>query len=124
MSTTSLFFNSPFVASFGGKAMVAAFLLSAVVIGLVALNTLLVRALVDGQLVHAQLPAADAIDYYGQLLPGDRRSPAAGEPVVFGFRIQAFVTRAYVAGVEGAGGGSPRVAGIWTAAGEPARWPS
>jgi amino acid transporter len=36
--STSLFFNSPFVASFAGKAMVAAFLLSAVVIGLVALN--------------------------------------------------------------------------------------
>jgi amino acid transporter len=36
--STSIFFNSPFVASFAGKAMVAAFLFSAIVIGLVALN--------------------------------------------------------------------------------------
>jgi amino acid transporter len=36
--STSMFFNSPFVASFAGKAVVAAFLLSAVAIGLVALN--------------------------------------------------------------------------------------
>jgi predicted amino acid racemase len=83
-----------------------------------------VRALVGGRLVGASLPAPEAIDYYGQLLPDDGPSPACGETVVFGFRIQAFVTRAYVAGVEGAGAGRPRVAGIWSASGERVDWPS
>jgi predicted amino acid racemase len=83
-----------------------------------------VRALVGGRLLDAELPPAEAIDYYGWLDPGDGPAPATGETVVFGFRIQAFVTRAYVAAVDGVGSGAPRVAGIWTAAGEAASWPA
>ena len=50
--------------------------------------------------------------------------PATGDTVVFGFRIQAFVTRAYVSAIDGMSAGRPRVAGIWSAAGEPANWPA
>lgn len=87
-----------------------------------------VRALVaaapgDRRLLDATLPPPDAIDYYGWLDPGSGPAPASGDTVVFGFRIQAFVTRAYVAALNGVAEGRPRVAGIWTADGQPARWP-
>jgi predicted amino acid racemase len=72
-------------------------------------------------LVDADLPPATAIDYYGQLRT-EARSLREGESVVFGFRMQAFVTRAYTAGVSGISSGVPRVEGVWTAAGLPATW--
>jgi predicted amino acid racemase len=82
------------------------------------------RAFVDDRLIDAELPAPAAIDYYGQLIPGDAAAvPSAGETVVLGFRIQAFVTRAYVAAIEGVSTGAPQLAGISTSAGEPAAWP-
>jgi YhfX-like, C-terminal domain len=83
-----------------------------------------VRAWVNERLIDAELPSPAAIDYYGQLVPkaGDA-VPGPGETVVLGFRIQAFVTRAYVAPIEGVSTGSPRLAGVWTSAGEPAPWP-
>src|SRR5439155_18501433 len=69
------------------------------------------RALLDDgdetRLVDASIPPPSAIDYYGQLDYGDR-APRTGATVVFGFRIQAFVTRAYVVGIRGGD-----VAGIW-----------
>ena len=83
-----------------------------------------VRALVDGELIDAELPAPEAIDYYGWLLPGGRPLPPTGATVVFGFRIQAFVTRAYVVGLDGVRAGDPKVTGIWSASGEPAHWPA
>lgn len=82
-----------------------------------------VRALVGERLVDAQLPPPAAIDYYGQLFPDHQPIPGTGETVIFGFRIQAFVTRAYVAAVDGVASGNARVAGIWTAAGESTSWP-
>jgi predicted amino acid racemase len=82
-----------------------------------------VRALVGERLVDADLPPAEAIDYYGQLLAGDGPVPAVGETVILGFRIQAFVTRAYVAAVAGVAAGEPRVAGVWTSSGDPTGWP-
>lgn len=88
-----------------------------------------VRALVghDGDhalstFVDASLPPYEAIDYYAQLHPGDA-TPRVGDSVVFGFRIQAFVTRAYIVPVAGLADDRPQVAGIWTAAGAPAQWP-
>lgn len=66
--------------------------------------------------VPATVPPPSAIDYYGQL-HADGATPAAGESVVFGFRVQAFVTRAHTAGVAGISTGNPRVAGIWAADG-------
>jgi predicted amino acid racemase len=76
--------------------------------------------LADGgerRLVDATIPPPSAIDYYGQLDVGDR-APRAGATVVFGFRIQAFVTRAYVVGIRGGA-----VAGIWHGDGSEASWP-
>jgi predicted amino acid racemase len=83
-----------------------------------------IRAWANGRLVDAELPPREAIDYYGRLIPGDDPMPSIGDPVVFGFRIQAFVTRAYVAGIDGVSTGHPRVTGIWDASGEPTTWPA
>lgn len=83
-----------------------------------------VRALVNGRLTPAELPPPEAIDYYGRLLPGDEPMPAPGDSVVFGFRIQAFVTRAYVSAIDGVSAGRPRVAGVWSATGDTAPWPA
>lgn len=87
-----------------------------------------VRALVaerpgERRLLDAEIPPPQAIDYYGQLSPGDGPLPATGASVLFGFRPQAFVTRAYVAGVAGAASDEPRVTGIWTSDGREAAWP-
>lgn len=74
-------------------------------------------------MLDATLPPAEAIDYYGQL---DLSSGAAhvGDTVVFGFRIQAFVTRAHTAGITGISTGDPQVAGIWSADGSATTWPA
>jgi hypothetical protein len=42
---------------------------------------------------------------------------------VFGFRAQAFVTRAYAAGIAGVSSAAPRMTGIWTVDGREASWP-
>ena len=77
----------------------------------------------DTRLLDATLPPPEAIDYYGQL---DLAGGAAevGDTVVFGFRIQAFVTRAYTAGVAGLTTGDPRLTGIWSADGSSTTWPA
>jgi predicted amino acid racemase len=77
----------------------------------------------DTRLLDAMLPPPEAIDYYGQL---DLAGGAAevGDTVVFGFRIQAFVTRAYTAGVAGLTTGDPRLTGIWSADGSSTTWPA
>ena len=46
-----------------------------------------------------------------------------GDTVVFGFRPQAFVTRAYTCGVSGIAAGTPSVGAIHDALGRPADWP-
>jgi len=63
------------------------------------------------QRAAARLGPANGIDYYGLL---DRRSAKVevGDSVVFGFRVQAFVTRGYVVAVSGISGGHPEVAGV------------
>lgn len=72
----------------------------------------------EGQvLVEAEVPPPEAIDYYGMLTPPPGRPLAAGSTVVFGYRIQAFVTRAPVAGIAGVASGEPRLAGMWRADG-------
>ena len=77
----------------------------------------------DAARVAAHIPPPAAIDYYAQLDFGNGLAPRAGATVVFGFRAQAFVTRAYVAGIRGARNDSPAVAGIWTVDGREAPWP-
>jgi predicted amino acid racemase len=88
-----------------------------------------VRALVaerpgETRLLDASIPPPAAIDYYAQLDVAERPAPRTGATVIFGFRIQAFFTRAYVAGVTGVSTGSPEVSGVWTSDGKEAAWPS
>jgi predicted amino acid racemase len=78
----------------------------------------------DAALADVALPPPDAIDYYAMVDVPEGRRIRPGDSVVFGFRIQAFVTRSYVAGITGASSGSPVVAGIWSADGSPASWPA
>ena len=49
---------------------------------------------------------------------GPRRR-GSGDTAVFGFRGQAFVTRAFVVGVSGIAAGKPEVEGIENGFGEP-----
>lgn len=70
--------------------------------------------------VPATIPPPSMIDYYGQLQAPDARP---GDTVVFGFRMQAFVTRAFVVPIRGVSSGTPYVAGIFTSDGAVASWP-
>jgi predicted amino acid racemase len=79
--------------------------------------------LADARVLDAATPPPEAIDYYATLDPGGNPLPPTGATVLFGFRAQAFVTRAYTAGITGASTGHPVVTGIWTSTGEEARWP-
>jgi len=72
--------------------------------------------------IPVDMPDPAAIDYYARLSPESDRTVSEGDTVVFGFRIQAFVTRAFVAGVAGVRSGAPSVAGIWDVLGNPVNW--
>jgi predicted amino acid racemase len=73
------------------------------------------------QRVPAEIPPPAAIDYYAQLEAPDARP---GDTVVFGFRMQAFFTRAYVVPLRGVDSPTPEVAGIFTSDGAPVAWPA
>jgi predicted amino acid racemase len=73
--------------------------------------------------VRATFPPSSAIDYYGILDSKESRSIRNGDTVIFGFRIQAFVTRAYVVPISGISEGKPEVKGIWTPHGHKVNWP-
>lgn len=68
------------------------------------------------------MPDPAAIDYYAKLRPESGRTVSEGDTVVFGFRIQAFVTRAFVVGVAGVRSGTASVAGVWDVLGNPVAW--
>jgi predicted amino acid racemase len=53
-----------------------------------------------------------AIDYHGIIDPGDQHINV-GETVVFAFRAQLFMARAYAAVIEGLRHDAPRLVGIW-----------
>jgi len=72
--------------------------------------------------VNAFLPPAAAIDYYGQLEVPENRPVRTGDTVVFGFRIQAFFTRAHIVPVAGMASDSPRVEGMWRGDGSRVDW--
>jgi predicted amino acid racemase len=76
------------------------------------------------EVLDATLPPPSAIDYYGQLDLDGHPGVSVGDSVVFGFRIQAFVTRAYTAGISGLAAGAPQVAGIWGSGGQTVSWPA
>jgi len=64
-----------------------------------------------------------AIDYYGMIDAAGPTKPEPGDSVVFGFRPQAFVTRAFVAGVSGLSTEKPAVESISHNSGAKAHWP-
>ena len=72
--------------------------------------------------IPAFLPPPESIDYYGQLAVTEGRCARTGDTVVFGFRMQAFFTRAFVVPVSGIASGHPRVEGIWRADGSRVDW--
>ncbi len=72
--------------------------------------------------VDVDMPSPAAIDYYAKLQPHPQRTIAEGASVVFGFRIQAFVARAFVVGLAGLRSGDAYVAGISDVLGNPVAW--
>jgi predicted amino acid racemase len=88
-----------------------------------------VKALVSSEptvskdrLYSVEIPPPSAIDYYGMIDYSSRAKPATGDSVVFGFRAQAFVTRANTAGVSGISRGEPKVEGIYDGLGNRIEW--
>ncbi len=87
-----------------------------------------VQALVAGEarcnrsdLLDAEIPDYSAIDYYAMIDAADREI-AAGDSVIFGFRGQAFVTRALIAGIRGVTSGNPVVTTIENGFGDRVAW--
>lgn len=74
-------------------------------------------------LASVEIPPPAAIDYYAMIDATGPVTPRVGDTVVFGFRAQAFVTRAYTAGISGLSTGNPVVHSIHDAFGRPADWP-
>ncbi len=70
-----------------------------------------------------EVPPPSAIDYYAMIDATGPNAPRPGDTAVFGFRGQAFVTRAYVVGVSGISKGMPKVESIENGFGEPQSWP-
>lgn len=77
----------------------------------------------EAALRAVEIPPPAAIDYYGMIDASAGPKPAVGDTVVFGFRPQVFVTRAYTVGVAGLAKGEPAVGGIHDAFGRVAEWP-
>jgi predicted amino acid racemase len=74
-------------------------------------------------LASVDIPPPQAIDYYGMVDATGRVKAKVGDTVVFGFRPQVFVTRAYVVGVSGIGTCRPSAETIHDAHGRPVEWP-
>jgi predicted amino acid racemase len=76
-------------------------------------------------LADAEIPPPSAIDYYAMLTPADGNGAAIrpGDTVLFGFRIQAFFTRAHVVPISGIRDSAPAARGVWATDGTPALWP-
>jgi predicted amino acid racemase len=75
-------------------------------------------------LCTVEIPPPAAIDYYGMIdSTSGETKPRVGDTVVFGFRPQIFVTRAYTCGVSGLSSGAPQPFAIHDALGRPADWP-
>ncbi|MDA4844477.1 alanine racemase [Hoeflea poritis] len=74
-------------------------------------------------LARVEIPPPSAIDYYGMIDTSGPASPRPGDSVVFGFRGQAFVTRAFTVGISGISTGDPQVASIENIFGGTETWP-
>jgi len=75
------------------------------------------------QQLSVTFPPATAIDYYGIISEEGSHNVLVGDSVVFGFRPQAFVTRAYVSAVSGIHNGQPKVEGVFNTYGRITNWP-
>lgn len=74
-------------------------------------------------MASVEIPPPSAIDYYGMIDTTGSAKPKPGDSVVFGFRGQAFVTRAFTVGVSGISKGDPRVETIENPFGVVQDWP-
>jgi predicted amino acid racemase len=72
--------------------------------------------------IDASIPEPAMIDYYGQLHPERGQQIKVGDTVIFGFRAQAFITRAYVTPIAGVASGNAQVKGVWSTDGREAAW--
>ncbi len=72
---------------------------------------------------NVEVPPPSAIDYYAMIDASGPSAPKPGDTAVFGFRGQAFVTRAYVVGISGIRAGAPKVESIENGFGEAESWP-
>lgn len=89
-----------------------------------------VKALVSNEptssrdaLASVEIPDYSAIDYYGMIDATGSVKPKTGDTVIFGFRGQAFVTRANIVGVSGVSSGNPKVTTIENIFGQATGWP-
>ena len=73
-------------------------------------------------IASVEIPPPHSIDYYGMIDMSGSAKPASGDTVVFGFRGQAFVTRALVVGLSGVSTGAPRVKTIEDTMARPVNW--
>ena len=78
---------------------------------------------VASALRSVEVPPPSMIDYYAMIDATGPNPPRPGDSAVFGFRGQAFVTRAYAVGVSGISTGRPKVETIENGFGETAAWP-
>ena len=76
----------------------------------------------EGRLFSVEIPPPSAIDYYGMIDASVGVPPDVGDTVVFGFRPQAFITRANIVGISGASRGEPVVEGIYDIFGNQVNW--
>jgi len=72
--------------------------------------------------ILCDMPHPSAIDYYGILQT--TRHIKQGDSVIFGFRAQTFVTRAYMVPISGIKEGKPIVEKIYSVDGREVGWPS
>lgn len=88
-----------------------------------------VKALVSSEptvdkkrLFTVEIPPPSAIDYYGMIETDTEVKLEVGDTVIFGFRAQAFVTRANVVGVKGISAGEAEVEQVCDVYGNPVEW--
>jgi predicted amino acid racemase len=88
------------------------------------------KAIVSGEptslasaLTSVEIPPPEAIDYYGMIDATGAVKPKVGDTVVFGFRPQVFVTRAFVVGVSGVASNRATAEAIHDAHGRVVEWP-
>jgi len=70
-----------------------------------------------------KIPPSNAIDYYGILSSDAGWNVRVGDCVIFGFRVQAFVTRAFIVPISGILSGNPVIEGVYTSDGRKTNWP-